>query len=132
MRTFSPPAPRNHSNQAHPRHISMPSCNDTDYKKNDRLQNIFVVYSIINQDLLPGTDSNLDALDLQASLKPEISDSELTSTSPLPLDLSNTLREPSPNANPTLPQTRICKICLILSVNHPRMPTLLQNRICKI
>ena len=31
VRTFSPPAPRVHSNQAHPRRVSMPSCNDSDY-----------------------------------------------------------------------------------------------------
>ena len=42
VRTFSPPVPCVHSSRAHPRRVSMPSCNDRlYYKKNDRLKNIF-------------------------------------------------------------------------------------------
>ena len=47
VRTFSP-VPRVHSNQAHPRHVSMPSCNDTDYIRKMIIWKIcFIVYSII-------------------------------------------------------------------------------------
>ena len=46
----------------------------------------------------------METLDLQISPELEISDSEPTSISPLPLDLSDTLSEPSSNANPTASQ----------------------------
>ena len=45
VRTFSSPVPRVHSNRAHPRRVSMPSCNDTDYIRKWKI--VFVVYSII-------------------------------------------------------------------------------------
>ena len=46
---FSPPVPRVHSNRAHPRRVSMPSCNDTDYirKMIVCMKNIFrCIYNI--------------------------------------------------------------------------------------
>ena len=44
--TFSPPAPRVHSNRALPRRVSMPSCNDTDYIRKLSLWKIFFVVYI--------------------------------------------------------------------------------------